>query len=274
MRAREQLLLRGFSMRVAIGNLACSGIEARLDADARRGVVAALICYLDRLSSGSRPLPPPSFSCDPSAAEGSRSFELQVPPRARVALEREARRHGVSLDRISAHAVFLYLADLDADIVRKSTPDRRLSAYGEKMGAFPVRRGMQGRTPNCGSPLDRPALKVMLGAFACLCIESRFGSDVASGVLAALRHYDRRLRSASRPMSIPTFVQATGGKASDAVELRLDLDAGLRRRLEAEAGRQLVDMPRLVGHAVFVYLEDVEFGSWRPERALAPLLGC
>jgi hypothetical protein len=100
-------------VRVALGTFARSGIEAHLGSDLAVGVQAALLHYTRRLGSGRKPPQLPHFldglPREPSAA----GFEIPVDPEIEQILEREVRRQGAPLEQLAAHAVFVYLADLD-----------------------------------------------------------------------------------------------------------------------------------------------------------------
>ena len=100
-------------VRVALGTFARSGIEARLGSDLAAGVQAALLHYTRRLGSSWAPPALPHFlrgsPREPSAAD----FEIPVDPEIERILEREVRRQGAPVEQLTAHAVFVYLADLD-----------------------------------------------------------------------------------------------------------------------------------------------------------------
>jgi hypothetical protein len=103
-------------------------------------------------------------------------------------------------------------------------------------------------------------MKVMLGTFACFCIETRFGPDVGSGVQAAVRHYTRRLRSARKPVEIPRFLRdeiQQGGR----IELEVPLEPEVQEMLEQEAREHEVVVDQLLSHAVFVYLADLDIAG-------------
>lgn len=103
-------------MRVALGKFARSGIESRFGADVAAGVQAALLHYTRRLMSGWPPVVIPRFCSDgaPASREDACAFELPVDPEIQAALEQEARRHRVPVGQVLAHAVFVYLADVDS----------------------------------------------------------------------------------------------------------------------------------------------------------------
>jgi len=109
-------------MRVVLGTFACTGIEAFLGRDIAAGVQAALRHYTRRSrvdARGARVLAPLS---EPALAGSGADLELSVDPEVEAALEREASASGgMSVDQVVAHAVLVYLADLD----RASGPGSR-----------------------------------------------------------------------------------------------------------------------------------------------------
>src|SRR4029077_5058323 len=110
-------------MRVVLSTFACSGIEALLGRDIGAGVQAALRHYT-RAKGSDRKAPAFSrFLGGHSAGRSGADFELAVDPKILAALEREAREFdGVSVEQIAAHAVLVYLADLDRGSGREARP--------------------------------------------------------------------------------------------------------------------------------------------------------
>jgi len=100
-------------VKVSVGKFARSGIENQLGSTVGAGVEAALIHYSRRLDSGRAPLAPPAFLNDRAPGDPASMLELTVDPQLLAKLEREAQCHRVALDRLVAHAVLVYLADLD-----------------------------------------------------------------------------------------------------------------------------------------------------------------
>jgi hypothetical protein len=98
-------------IRVQLGELACSGLEEHFCADLPGGARRALIHYAYKLRVGRRPVAPPRFlgGESPSKVE----FELKLDAETEAALEREALRQRVSPERLAAHAVLVYLAELE-----------------------------------------------------------------------------------------------------------------------------------------------------------------
>lgn len=103
-------------MRVAIGTFARSGIEARFSSEAKAGVEAALRHYTRRLKSSSPPVPVPSFAPSARRQDAPRALDVTLAPEIEATLKDEARRQGVAMDLLAGHAVFVYLADLDASV--------------------------------------------------------------------------------------------------------------------------------------------------------------
>jgi hypothetical protein len=99
-------------VKIALGKFARTGIEELLGADLAVGVQAALTHYTRRLSSNWKPVPLPRF--DWPSVDAANVFDLPVAPELEAALEREALEQQVSVDQILAHAVLVYLADLES----------------------------------------------------------------------------------------------------------------------------------------------------------------
>jgi hypothetical protein len=79
--------------------------------DIEAAVNAALLHYADKLRSGRAPIALPGFcrdQVDPAAV-----LDLAVEPRCQALLVRDAARQGITVSRLAAHAVLIYLAELD-----------------------------------------------------------------------------------------------------------------------------------------------------------------
>ena len=105
------------------------------------------------------------------------------------------------------------------------------------------------------SVLPQP-MKIILGTFACFCIESRFGPDLGSGAEAALRHYAGRVRSDRKPPPPPPLFLLSATPPDSGVELELTVEPEVREVLELEALRREVYLEGLLAHAIFVYFAD------------------
>jgi hypothetical protein len=100
-------------------------------------------------------------------------------------------------------------------------------------------------------------VKLTLGTFACLCIETKLGLDLATGLEQAIRHYARRLESATQPVPFPRFLRGISREGAGTevdVPLEPEIEAMLLRTSRAEE----VPIKQLAAHAVFVYLADLE----------------
>jgi hypothetical protein len=100
-------------MQVGVGPFTRRGIEERLGPDLSAGVEIALLYYVGKLRSGRGAPSFPSFlqnaSFEPPVAE----VELNVGAEVEEMLSVEAERQHTTVDRLAAHSVFIYLAELD-----------------------------------------------------------------------------------------------------------------------------------------------------------------
>jgi hypothetical protein len=97
-----------------LGTFACVCMEARLGPDLSTGVQVAVRHYTRRLRSARKPVPIPRFLRDQPRKNGRIEFDVAIEPEVQELLEEEARKREVYLDQLLSHAVFVYLADLDA----------------------------------------------------------------------------------------------------------------------------------------------------------------
>jgi hypothetical protein len=101
-------------MKLVLGTLARSGIEACSGSDIHAGVEAALRYYTQ---TRERQPPPPSVPRLGAGELGTcvdDELELSLDPEIERALTSEAQRNeGVSAGQLGAHAVLVYLADHD-----------------------------------------------------------------------------------------------------------------------------------------------------------------
>lgn len=112
------------------------------------------------------------------------------------------------------------------------------------------------------SNLDGSGLvKILLGPFAQGSIEERFGPHLNRGVQSALRHYARRVRSARRPPRVPDFIRDAEPDRSVGIEMDVAIPYEVQSALEREARFQALPVDRIVSHALFVYLSDVDTGG-------------
>ncbi len=100
-------------MRVALGKLACSGIETHLGDDIPAGTRTALFHYACKLKAGRRPVAPPRFLAGLAPLETEICFDLTVDPETEAVLEQEALRQRTTISQLVAHTVMVYLAELE-----------------------------------------------------------------------------------------------------------------------------------------------------------------
>jgi hypothetical protein len=98
-------------------------------------------------------------------------------------------------------------------------------------------------------------MRVALGEFACFCVASRFGADLAYGIESAARYYSRKLSSQGEQGSLSRLPKRL---ESPFVELDVPLDSEVVDRLEREASMRSVDVQQLLNHAVFVYCAELD----------------
>jgi hypothetical protein len=97
-------------------------------------------------------------------------------------------------------------------------------------------------------------VRLALGTFACICLETRFGPDIAKGAREAIRSYVAGLDSVSSPpLPFPSFRRG-GSLPSDGIEIELCVGPEVQAVLEREARRQGVGVDELLTHAVFIHL--------------------
>lgn len=99
-------------------------------------------------------------------------------------------------------------------------------------------------------------MRVELGKFARWSIESRLGSNIRVGVLTALTHYTRRLKSGRRPLAPPRFCRDSPAEVDTALELQVGPET--RALLERQACEHGVTLNQVLIHAVFTYLVDLD----------------
>jgi len=114
-------------MRVALGNLAKTGLETRVGPDIPAAINTALVYYVGKLSSGRGPAKFPKFLLskgeagsgqgspvdDSEAVPARPEVEVEVDERIEAAIFTDAKRQGVSPTDLAGHAVLVYLAELE-----------------------------------------------------------------------------------------------------------------------------------------------------------------
>jgi hypothetical protein len=144
---------------------------------------------------------------------------------------------------------------------------RRYALCGKNLGGddlltFRVGRRIAGQINDKMEQANgRDPVNIVLEPFARSAIESRFGSDLNRGAQSALRHYARRVRSRRRPPVVPKFMRGGPVDHSMATELDLPVPYEVSAILRREARLQRVSVDRIVAHAIYVYLADMETGT-------------
>jgi hypothetical protein len=127
-------------------------------------------------------------------------------------------------------------------------------------------------------------MKVLLGPLARSGLETRVGSNLPAAINAALVYYVGKLNSGRPPARIPDFLKVQGDPEDGEGVTTADLDAGQPRpvvevpvderieaALAADAERQGVSLSELAGHAVLVYLAELDLigdpDQGQPRRA-------
>lgn len=100
-------------MKVVLGKLACTGIEAHLGNDIPAGVLTTISHYSRKLEAGRPPVAPPRFLAGLAPPEPELAFDLAVDPELEAMLEQEARRQRTTISQLAAHTVLVYLAECE-----------------------------------------------------------------------------------------------------------------------------------------------------------------
>jgi hypothetical protein len=132
-------------MKVVLGPLAKAGLEGNVGPDLPAAINAALVYYVGKLDGGKRPPRFPEFASmqgnreggagmSPNADSDRTEVEVEVDDQVAATLAGEAERQGVGVADLAAHAVLIYLAELDLI----GDPEGGVPARGP---AFVVRAG-------------------------------------------------------------------------------------------------------------------------------------
>jgi hypothetical protein len=114
-------------------------------------------------------------------------------------------------------------------------------------------------------------MKVALGTFARSGLESRVGPDLPAAINTALVYYVGKLSSGRGPAKFPKFLllkdnagdedeAATdaGPAATERAEVEVEVDERIEAALFSDAERQGISPSDLAGHAVIVYLAELD----------------
>lgn len=100
-------------------------------------------------------------------------------------------------------------------------------------------------------------MEILIGPLGRDGINAQFGGDTDAGMRAALFHYAAKLRTGRTPVEYPSFLQSEGFSGSDTVT-EVEIDAAVEKVIVAEAKRQGRTAAELAGHAVLLYLAELE----------------
>jgi hypothetical protein len=114
-------------------------------------------------------------------------------------------------------------------------------------------------------------MKVLLGPLAESGLETRVGSNLPVAINAALVYYVGKLSSGQPPARIPDFLKVQGSQVngegasrsemeppSPRPEVEVAVDERIEAALAADAERHGVSLSELAGHAVLVYLAELD----------------
>jgi hypothetical protein len=135
----------------------------------------------------------------------------------------------------------------------------------------------------CEKTVDRGVFKVMkvvMGPLAQSGLETRVGPNLPAAINTALVYYVGKLNSGRRPARFPKFLSMQGeagvaapdgSRESESPSLRPEVEVEVDERIEAaiytDAERQGVSPTDLAGHAVLVYLAELDLvGDPEPEE--------
>jgi hypothetical protein len=96
---------------VELGKLTCSGLERHFGDDLAAGARKALLHYAYKLKTGRKAIAVPRFL--PAHPAANANFDLTLDRESEELLAQEARRQQTTTGRLAAHAVLVYLAELD-----------------------------------------------------------------------------------------------------------------------------------------------------------------
>jgi hypothetical protein len=101
-------------VRVVLGPIARSGVEAHLGCDLDVGIRAALFHYVGKLRNGRGTVEYPSFLLGRGFGESAVEVEVELDGEVEAAIRKEAERQHLTVAELAGHAVLAYLAELDS----------------------------------------------------------------------------------------------------------------------------------------------------------------
>jgi hypothetical protein len=103
----------GKTLKVTLGRVAYSGVESYFGSDVPTAVRTAVLDYARRLRLGPPPVAMPRLLRDASRSAPTASVELAVDAETMATLEAEAARQHSTVEKLAAHSVLAYLAEID-----------------------------------------------------------------------------------------------------------------------------------------------------------------
>jgi hypothetical protein len=100
------------TVKVTLGKFASASMREKIGPDLQAAARTALTHYVLKLKLG-RPPVPMLKGLDQAVEEPEVSFELTIDESTRKLLTAEAQRQETTLDALTDHSIFVYLAELD-----------------------------------------------------------------------------------------------------------------------------------------------------------------
>jgi hypothetical protein len=101
-------------------------------------------------------------------------------------------------------------------------------------------------------------MRIALGTFAMSALEARVGADVPAAINTALSYHVAKLEMGRDPVRFPGRLQRASAASGAQPELEVEVDDRVEATLRADATRQGVSPADLAGHAVLVYLAELD----------------
>jgi hypothetical protein len=145
---------------------------------------------------------------------------------------------------------------------------------GASEGSFAELEERLNLASKCEKLVNRGVLsemKIVVGPIAQSGLETRVGPNLPAAINAALVYYVGKLNSGRRPVDFPKFGLLQGERRDGATpstgrsaeidprpEVEVEIDERIEAALSTDAKRQGVDLADLAGHAILVYLAELD----------------
>jgi hypothetical protein len=100
-------------------------------------------------------------------------------------------------------------------------------------------------------------MQVAIGPLARAGLETQAGGDLGAAVRAALLFYIQRLQNGRPPTRYPEFL-ARGVQADPETTIEIDVDEAVELEFGRQAAAQETTVRELAGHAVLLYLAQLD----------------